>query len=109
MTSSFALPSSVLSNILSQWCNVKDLVNFDSASCNFKNREIYLNVTQLPAFILSQRFSVDGIIWAAMRKINLQSITLIGSDLSLIPEDLNLSKIISISFNDIDCVENYAL
>ncbi len=101
MSSLLNLPQSVLAVVLSQWSSSKDLVNFDSATCNFKYREIFLNVTQLPAFILSQSFNIGGMIWASKRKIKCQRLSFKGNDLLKCPKELMCSKVISLSFTDI--------
>ncbi len=101
MASVFTLPSSVSAYIFSQWCAVKDLMNFDSAICNSKNREVLLNLVQLPGFMVHESLSINKILWTAAKKIKPLKLGFRKSDLSNIPEEIDFSKVNSISFTDI--------
>ncbi len=112
MSLPLGLAVSVSATILSKWTVSKDLVNYDSAICNpgnTKNRMIFLNLAQLPAFILSQSFEINGIVWAKERRIKLQNLYFYGDNWLICPPNLNLTKVSTVFLTNITGATTFLL
>jgi hypothetical protein len=48
-------------DVLGEWCESKDLMEFDSALCSKEFRATFLSTIQLPGFVLQTQFSDSGI------------------------------------------------
>jgi hypothetical protein len=73
----FRLPDQVVVDVLSKWCETKDLNNFDSAVCNMENRSKFLNLVSYKSFVVhGSEITCYQMKWFVCRKLKVDALYL---------------------------------
>ncbi len=111
MSQVFCLPEIVLVLVLSEWTDTETLTKFDSAVCNFKSRDGYLNLIEKPAFVTEGqvigRSDQRDLAWMVAKRLQFKSMILTPSELLVEKIDLKckarLCKIQSLRVEELIC------